>query len=308
MIAPRMRIADEILAQIEAAFAGRPVPRVRALHLPPLPWNGSKDGEFGAVELECAPRAGPSPGPPPEGVEELGNGPSFLDRGAIGLSYVLLGDTPAELERWRGPGEGSLAGVDALALARQWRDGQGAIRTVGYAALAALSRHLLDAAGVAPPSATDSIGGLDPQPGEHIGMVGYFPPLLKAITASGARLTVVELRADLAGSHPGFEVTLDPAALRACDKVLSTSTVLLNDTLDRILDNCERARELVLIGPGAGVLPDALFRRGVTRIGGSWVEDRTAFVAALTRGAPWGRTTRKFLWRRGDYPGLPARG
>ncbi len=279
MIAPRMRIADEILAQVEAAFAGRPVPRVRALHLPPLPWNGSKDGEFGAVEL---------------------------DGGAVGLSYVLLGDTPAELERWRGPGEGSLAGTDALALVRQWRDGEGVIRTVGYAALAALSRHLLDAAGIAPPSASDSIGGLDPQPGEHIGMVGYFPPLLKAITASGARLTVVELRADLAGSHPGFEVTLDPAALRACDKVLSTSTVLLNDTLDSIVAHCARARQLVLIGPGAGILPDALFRRGVTAIGGSWIEDRAAFVAALSQGAPWGKTARKFLWRRGDYPGLAA--
>lgn len=273
-----MPVADEILAQIEAALAGAPAPRVRALHLPPLPWNGSKDGEFGAIEL---------------------------DGGAIGLSYVLLGTTPGELERWRGRGAGSLAGADALALARQWRDGQGALRAVGYAATAALSRHLLDRAGLVPPTAGDSIGGLDPLPGEHIGMVGFFPPLLKAITASGARLTVVELRADLVGSHSGYEVTLDAAALRGCDKVLSTSTVLLNDTLDAILSHCAGARRLVLIGPGAGVLPDALFRRGVTAVGGSWIEDREGFLAALAAGAPWGRCARKFLWRHEDYPGLP---
>ena len=138
-------------------------------------------------------------------------------------------------------------------------------------------------------------------------MVGLFPPLLQAITGSGARLTVVELRAELAGRHAGYEVTLDPAALRACDKVLSTSTILLNDTLDSILEHCTRAREVVLIGPGAGLLPDALFARGVTGIGGSWVEDRAAFVAALAAGRPWGRSARKFLWRRETYPGLPVR-
>lgn len=272
-----MPIADDTLARIEAAFAGRSPPKVRALHLPPLPWNGSKDGEFGAIEL---------------------------DSGAIGLSYILLGDTPAHIERWRGAG--SLAGADAMALARRWRDGDGVERTIGYAAAAALSRHLLDSTSLVAPPAADSLGGLNPQPGEHVGMVGFFPPLLKAITASGARLTVVELRAELAGSHAGFEVTLDPATLRGCDKVLSTSTVLLNDTLDSILGHCVRAREIVLIGPGAGLLPDALFARGVTAIGGSWIEDRRAFVAALENGSPWGGSTRKFLWRRESYPGLPA--
>ena len=39
---------------------------------------------------------------------------------------------------------------------------------------------------------------------------------LEQIADTGARLTVVELRADLAGAHPGFEVTLDAAALQAC--------------------------------------------------------------------------------------------
>lgn len=274
-----MRVADQVLSQIEQAFAGRPPPRVRALHLPPLPWIGTKEGEFGAVEL---------------------------DDGTLGLSYVLLGDTPARLEGWRGSGANGLAGSDALALARWWRDGDGVERTLGYAAVTALSRRLLDEAGLAPPAAADSIGGLDPRPGEHVGMVGFFPPLVKAITAAGARLTVVELRADLAGSHPGFEVTLDPAALRQCDKVLSTSTVLLNDTLDAILGHCVRAREIVLIGPGAGLLPDALFARGVTGIGGSWIGDPDAFLAALAHGTPWGASTRKFLWRREAYPGLPG--
>lgn len=271
-----MTVADDLLAQLHRLL-GADRPRVAALHLPPQPWNGTRDGEFCALEL---------------------------DGGALGLSYVLLDDTLARLAM---PGTGAaLAGTDALALAARWRDGRASERALGFAAVNALSRHLLDRAGVAPPEATDSIGGLDPQPGEHIGMVGFFPPLVKPVTGRGARLTVLELRADLAGRHPGFEVTLDPAALRRCDKVLSTSTVLLHDPLDAVLAHCGRARALAMIGPGAGCLPDALFARGVTALGGSWVEDRDGFVAALRDGRPWGRCTRKTVWTPANYPGLAA--
>jgi uncharacterized protein (DUF4213/DUF364 family) len=134
-------------------------------------------------------------------------------------------------------------------------------------------------------------------------MVGHFPPLLQAVTASGARLTVLELRADLAGDHDGYRVTLDPAELQSCDKVLVTSTVLLNGTLDAVLANCSRASEIALIGPGAGCLPGALFARGVTAVGGLWVVDAPGLVAALSRGESWGRMARKFVLRRSDWPG-----
>ena len=66
----RMRLADDLICLIESRLGPGPAPRVRAVHLPPSPWTGSKDGEFGAVEL---------------------------DSGALGLSYVLLNDTLAAL-------------------------------------------------------------------------------------------------------------------------------------------------------------------------------------------------------------------
>ena len=273
-------IAADLIGLIEQRLGPGPAPRVRAVHLPPSPWTGTKDGEFGAVELE-----------PGAGADHSGGAAS----GAIGLSYVLLDDTLAALAGVDGQ---ALVGTDALALARRWRDGTGAERALGFAAVNALSRHLFDRDGLVPPDAPDSIGGLDPQPGDHIGMVGFFPPLVKPVTEHGARLTVLELRADLAGSHPGFEVTLDPSALQACDQVLMTSTVLLNDTLDAVLAHCRHARRVAMIGPGAGCLPEPLFDRGVTAVGGTWIDDRAGFIAALRTGEPWGRFARKVVWRR----------
>jgi len=152
--------------------------------------------------------------------------------------------------------------------------------------------------GFAPPRATDSIGGIDPQAGDHVGMVGLFTPLLKQVTAAGAQLTVIELNPDYAGHYDGYRVTLDAAALEDCNKVLSTSTILLNHTVDDMLAHCRKARRIVLIGPSAGCLPEPLFARGVTVVGGSWITDRAGFIDAL-RAVAEEKETLVFLCRSG---------
>jgi uncharacterized protein len=275
-----MELATQTLALLRQAFASQRPPRVKALHLPPLPCSGNKAGEFGAIELES---------------------------GALGLSYLLLDDTWASI----GATASAVVGADALQLASAWLDTSAgaaspARAALGFAAVNALTRELFDRAGFVPPPATDSIGGLRPTAGESIGMVGHFPPLITQVTASGAHLTVLELRADLVAERPGHRVTLDPQALAACSQVLCTSTTLLNHSLARVLAACRGARRLVLIGPGASCLPDALFDRGVAALAGSWVHDRAGFIDAQARGESWSAFARKVLLERADYPGLAA--
>ena len=278
-----MTFATDLIAELERATAGRPVPRVRALHLPPPEAAESRNGEFCALEL---------------------------DDGALGLSYVLLGGILPRLAASDDPH--TIVGMDALQLAREFvaptagAGGDAEIRrTLGFAAANALSRTVMERMGFAPPRAIDSIGGIDPQAGDHVGMVGLFTPLLKQVTAAGAQLTVIELNPDYAGHYDGYRVTLDAAALEDCNKVLSTSTILLNHTVDDMLAHCRRARRIVLIGPSAGCLPDPLFARGVTVVGGSWITDRAGFIDALRRGESWSGFAYKFALAAADWPGLP---
>ena len=319
-----MSFATDLVTELEHATAGQPIPRVRALHLPPPEAAASKNGEFCALEL---------------------------DDGALGISYVLLDDT---LQRLIDSGDGGgIVGMDALELARAFAaplpgagmrggagdGGAGSVRvgnlptgdagdgnagagdagarmadaaahalrrTLGFAACNALSRTVMDRMGFAPPRATDSIGGIAPQAGDHVGMVGLFSPLLKQVTAAGAQLTVIELNPDYAGHYEGYRVTLDAAELEACNKVLSTSTILLNQTVDAMLAHCRRAERIVLIGPSAGCLPDPLFARGVTVVGGSWVTDHAGFIDALRRGDSWSAFAYKFALAAADWPGLPG--
>ncbi len=285
-----MSFATDLVAELERATASHPVPRVRALHLPPAAAAASKNGEFCALEL---------------------------DDGALGISYVLLDDTLQRLID--APDRGGIVGMDALALAREFAaappgSGVGRVetevrdlrRTLGFAAANALSRTVMERMGFAPPRATDSIGGIDPRAGDHVGMVGLFSPLLKQVTAAGARLTVIELNPDYAGHYDGYRVTLDAGELEGCNKVLSTSTILLNHSVDRMLAHCRGAERIVLIGPSAGCLPDPLFARGVTVVGGSWVTDRAGFIDALCRGESWSAFAYKFALSAADWPGLSA--
>jgi uncharacterized protein (DUF4213/DUF364 family) len=250
------------------------LPRLRALHLPSTQSVEGHKGEFCAIELTD---------------------------GSLGLSYVRLDDT---LEQLRQAGAVSgLAGADALETARRFVSDNGPGRAIGFATANALSRCLFDRAGFSPADSGDSIGQMDPRQGESVGMIGLFRPLLGRILESGARLTVVELKADLAGERDGYRVTLDATELAACSKVISTSTLLLNDTLDEMLAHCRNARWFAMVGPSAGCLPDGLFARGVTLLGGSWIEDREGFIAALTTGEPHSEFTRKIALSGAAYPG-----
>ncbi|MCF8197770.1 MAG: DUF364 domain-containing protein [Sulfuritalea sp.] len=275
-----MSFAADYLAQLETYAAHCMLPRVRALHLPPAraecggPDNAGK-GEFCALEL---------------------------DDGSLGLSYVLLDDT---LERLRDDvGRLELVGADALTLARRYASADFPAKTLGFAAANALTRSLFDRAGFRPDDSTDSIGQMDPTAGEQIGMIGLFRPLLSRVLQNGSKLTVVELKAELTGEAEGYRVTLDAGELANCSKVLSTSTLLLNDTLDRMLDACRNARWFAMVGPSAGCLPDALFARGVTLLGGNWVHDSAGFVDALKRGESTSAFSAKSALTRDNYPGF----
>ncbi len=269
-----MNFASEYLAQLAAFSAQCPLPRVRALHLPPLQPVQGHAGEFCAIELTD---------------------------GSLGLSYVRLGDTLAQLRE----GADSLlpAGADALEVAQRFVNDKGPGRVIGFATANAISRCLYDRAGFRPNDSSDSIGQMNPQKGDSIGMIGLFRPLLGRVLKSGARLTVVELKADLVGQHDGYRVTLDAKELSACSKVISTSTLLLNDTLDDMLAQCRQAHWFAMVGPSAGCLPDALFARGVTLLGGNWIRDGQGFVAALTSGAPHSEFTSKYALTAQGYPG-----
>jgi len=122
--------------------------------------------------------------------------------------------------------------------------------------------------GFIPPVAGNSLGDIALSGSDHLGMIGFFPPLVRQVQGLDCRLTVVELDETMVlrqrQRFPGVDISLDRKRLAQCNVVLGTSTMLLNDTLDAMLAAAPQATHFAVIGPSAGLWPDPLFDRGVT--------------------------------------------
>jgi hypothetical protein len=248
---------------------------MEGLYLPPLRDDGECRDEFGFV---------------------------FLADGSVGPFYVSLPTVLATLWR-RYPRPGGLR-LDPVETARRIAGADLAERALALGAFNALSRALMRRAGYAPPDRGASKELTGDAPRGPVGMVGYFAPVVDRLVAGGAEVLILEQQPARVPPRPAVRVTTRPTDLAACRRVLCTASVLINDTLDELLAACAGADAFELVGPSGSGLPDPLFRRGVSAVGGVAFESAGLLRDTLARGEPWGVAGRKYRIAAGDYPGL----
>jgi uncharacterized protein (DUF4213/DUF364 family) len=271
-----MRIADELIAWVERATAIVGDPLVARAHIPEPHPDPARDAEFGLLELEDG----------NAGLYYAWLGAAQRGMAARFPSRAILGRRCRELARW-------LAAPDEAA------------KSIGMAAINALTARVWRCAGYAPPAAQDSFG-VALAPGDRLGMIGNFPSLVRQARSAGLAVTVIERKAHMVMRDAQVEITLDPAALRACNKVVCTAAVLLNDSLDAMLPFCRDASQLAMVGPTAGCFPEPLFARGVGVVGGTLITDASAARARLAYGEKLGDAARRYQLTPADYPGTAA--
>ena len=230
---------------------------------------------------------------PPGGSDEKVSCFTFvvLDDGTVGLCFNLLADQQSR--RDYDATDGSLfVGRDALEVAEDLLHPSIVHRIVGYAACSALSQ-LLFRRGAPVVEETDLFELLDPQQGDHVGVVGYAPPMVRRIARSAGQVTVLEKREKKGGDN--IHVTTGAEELGDCNKVLVTSTTLLNDSLGDIARITTGASFRALYGPGAGILPTVFFQRGFQAVAGLQVTDPALLVERQRAGKRWGDAKKKIV-------------
>ena len=270
-----MSVRDELLGLVETVAQTIALPRIAWVYIPePEPGPG-RHTEFGIVTLQD---------------------------GSAGLYYAWLGAAQQ--------GMGSRYDADAfigkspIELARYCASAEVADCSLGLAAINAITRHVFRRAGFMPGPAPDSMGMPELTATDHVGMVGYFPSLVRRIRASGIRLTVVEKKPQFHKQQDDFLVCADLERLQDCNKALITASTLLNNSIDEALAYSRAAQHRVIIGPTAGFFPDPLFARGVSAIGGAELCDARQAQARLRANRGLGESARKFLLCAPDYPGI----
>ena len=242
----------------------------------------------------------PEPDPGPGRHTEFGI--VTLRDGSAGLYYAWLGASQKGMGSRYEPEQ--FNGRHPVELARYCAGDDEADCSLGLAAINAITRHVFRTAGFTPMDAPDSMGILDITAADHVGMVGYFPSLVKRLRNNGIRLTVIEKKPQFHKQQENFLVSADPQTLEGCTKVMITASTLLNNSIDEVLEYSRRAQKRVMIGPTAGFFPDPLFARGISAIGGSEIRFPDLARQRLSANQGLGESARKFLLSAPDYPGL----
>ena len=271
-----MSLKNEFIKMITELSSKFTFPPISDIFFPPFYKGGQpKDAQFMAVSMES---------------------------GAAGISYVLLPDEKMEQYNTLKPAD--FTGKNPREFALAFGDEDPVKEMISLAAINAICQHVMRETRCEIESAADSLGLLSVSAGDRIGMVGLFSGLLKTIRDTGAELVVVEKDEQIIEKFPDLPITLDATKLRACNKILCTSTTLLNNSLDEILAHCSPDAFISIIGPTAGYFPDPLFARGVDVVGGRVVKNGPRFLKLLAEGKRWGDATLRTCFQKKTYTGI----
>ncbi len=118
--------------------------------------------------------------------------------------------------------------------------------------------------------------------GDKVSMIGYFGPLIPSILKKAGEVYVFEKRR-VGDNRVRFVSPSEmPRITGSSDVILISGSTLVNKTINEILRFSEGAREIVLLGPTASVIPHPLFERGVTAVMGVRIKDPRAMLKVIS--------------------------
>ncbi len=271
-----MSLKDEFKKMITELTTKFTLPPIANIFFPPFYKGGQpKDAQFMAISLEG---------------------------GAVGVSFVLLPDE--KMEEYTALQPPDFVEKSPRVFALEFGNDDPIKEMISLAAINAICQHVMRETNYAVDSATDSLGLLSVSAGDRVGMVGLFLGLIKTIKKAGAELVVIEKKDRLIQKFPNLPITLDATKLSTCNKILCTSTTILNNSLDEILAHCSSDAFVSIIGPTAGYFPNPLFARGVDVVGGRVVKNGALFLQLLAERKRWGDATQKTCFQKETYLGI----
>ena len=268
-----MSISSEYIKIIEEASNVINIPLIKDIIVPPYD-SESKKANFSAIVLEDS---------------------------TIGLIFINL--NPAVKQKFKSEDFSELKKKNVVQLARSFNSKDLFEKSLGLGCINAISQFIFKRADFNLNFTSDSLGLLNIKHNDIVGMVGFFPPLVKLIEKIGSKLIIIEKKEDLVQETNSWTVTLEPNKLKKCNKVLITGTTVLNETIDDILQYCTNATQASIIGPTASFLPDPIFDRGINILGGAFVVDSDSLIRSIQQNIKWGRSVEKYVIYKDNYPG-----
>jgi uncharacterized protein len=198
-----------------------------------------------------------------------------LDDCRTGVAYTL----GRELLRGCSPfaGKRPIAGRPAIEALR-YLDSEGLIESsVGLATANAI-------ANVAPSQGVtgDVLKSVKLFSSDAVAMVGFFGPLVAELEDRVAELAIFE---EQTGLLPHLRHSSEAvSAIPKCDVAIITSTTIINDTIDELLEAARNCRELVMLGSSTPLITGAFEGTAVTWLSGITVENGDGLLRIVSEG------------------------
>ena len=189
-----------------------------------------------------------------------------LNTGHVGLCYSFQRENPFHQSKLI-----DLAGTltesnayDVLEMAKSWNMGESIL---GVATINALSQLIFEKFQEYKILKGNIINYLKIRKKDRIVFIGNIKPLIDKIEKKASEIIVLERDPQKKSKHCLLD-TLAEEIVPCADITKITGTSLVNGTLDRLITLSEGSRERVLVGATASFIPDPVFQRGITLIGG----------------------------------------
>ena len=136
-------------------------------------------------------------------------------------------------------------------------------------------------------------------------VIGALWPVIHRLKERGAAYRIFELNRDaIKEDELPFFVPIheQDAVLASAGCVVMTGATLVTSTLEDLLSRIPSGIPVIIGGPTVSMIPDMLFKRGVTAIGGDLVTDPDQLLDTIMQGGSgyhfFGTSARKILIRR----------
>jgi uncharacterized protein (DUF4213/DUF364 family) len=199
----------------------------------------------------------------------------LLDTGQLGVAFTFRGDSKGGCSVFKGIRP--LAGKKASEMLAMFDSTDRVESAVALATSNALSNIMNEN-----PLEGDTLEYLDIHPEDNVAMVGYFAPLVPLLKKRAESLKIFE-QIDMAKGDLLPEKDLY-RQLPHCQVAVITSTSILNDTVDAILNAARTCREVVLLGASTPILPEVFADTPVSILSGVVVNNNEEIMRIVSEG------------------------
>lgn len=119
---------------------------------------------------------------------------------------------------------------------------------------------------------------------DNVVIIGYFKPLIPKIMRKTCKIKVLEKKKIVESEVEIYPEKKADEIIPEADVLIISGSTIVNQTINKILNIQNNAREKILLGPTASMIPQPWFELGITAVMGVKITDTDEMLKIISEG------------------------